>query len=409
MPLKRSRWGRGRAPAASLRPYGAERRGVVADPRGGEVDQHGVRAELDKHFSSTSLTRFKPQPDANNPKLVGGAGLQLRNKEVYLEYSTLTSLSGWHAQSFYIGNHKPGLPERDNAPPKRQDCRLEELSEEDSYDIPELMKRNQAVKDKGVTRESVAYSFLERRIQPLQQPVHLGFEYRGTSDPSRMARDVPSNEEIMHRVTRLFTGVDSEPYMTKIGTEENPDPPRWRESEEDSGRSPASGQSLPATTEPAPTSPRIIAAPRGLAVPKVLHLKKASRKKETPGSVNSGVAQVGKSTSSLPKEPVAASTATPLAAEDAPGALRGEDLNRPGAALGTEAPGNIPEQATEEVAQTVQVTDATTLGQQEVQESSWARLQQEVEEGEVPPPSVELFELFQLQWGHEEVGIGNGL
>ncbi|RLN08800.1 putative gypsy-type retrotransposon protein [Panicum miliaceum] len=40
------------------------------------------------------LFRFKPQPDVGNPTLVGGAGLQLRNKEVYLEYTTPTSLSG---------------------------------------------------------------------------------------------------------------------------------------------------------------------------------------------------------------------------------------------------------------------------------------------------------------------------
>ncbi|RLN04254.1 hypothetical protein C2845_PM13G06750 [Panicum miliaceum] len=64
------------------------------------------------------LFRLKPQPDEDSPALVGGAGLQLRDKALYLEFSTPSSLSGWHAQWFYIGNHKPSLPGRDNAPPQ---------------------------------------------------------------------------------------------------------------------------------------------------------------------------------------------------------------------------------------------------------------------------------------------------
>ncbi|RLN28021.1 putative gypsy-type retrotransposon protein [Panicum miliaceum] len=64
------------------------------------------------------LFRLKPQPEEDNPALVGGAGVQLRDKALYLEFSTLSSLSGWHAQWFYIGNHKPSLPGWDNAPPQ---------------------------------------------------------------------------------------------------------------------------------------------------------------------------------------------------------------------------------------------------------------------------------------------------
>ncbi|RLN07504.1 hypothetical protein C2845_PM11G02300 [Panicum miliaceum] len=87
------------------------------------------------------------------------------------------------------------------------------------------MKRIQHLKDQGVTGESMAYSFIECRIQPLQQRVHLSFEYEGTHDPSRMAQDVPSAEEVMRRVTRLFTGVTSEPYVSKLfGAYYSPNP-----------------------------------------------------------------------------------------------------------------------------------------------------------------------------------------
>jgi hypothetical protein len=41
----------------------------------------------------------------------------LKPQPNYLGYSTSTSLSGWHAMWFYIGSHKPWLPEKENIPP----------------------------------------------------------------------------------------------------------------------------------------------------------------------------------------------------------------------------------------------------------------------------------------------------
>ncbi|RLN08860.1 hypothetical protein C2845_PM11G06220 [Panicum miliaceum] len=94
------------------------------------------------HFNLFCLLfRLKPQPDEDNPALVGGAGVQLRDKALYLEYTTPSSLSGWHAQWFYIGNHQPSLLRRDNAPPQRQECWLKKPTEEERRDIPELMKQ----------------------------------------------------------------------------------------------------------------------------------------------------------------------------------------------------------------------------------------------------------------------------
>ncbi|RLN08497.1 putative gypsy-type retrotransposon [Panicum miliaceum] len=127
------------------------------------------------------------------------------------------------------GRKREGEGGEESPPPtKRQECWLEKLTEEESRDIAELMKRIQALKDKGVTGESVAYPFIEQHIQPLQQCVHLGFEYQGIHNPSLMARDVPSVEEIMRRVTCLFTGVHSEPYIPKqFGAGNSPNPPTW--------------------------------------------------------------------------------------------------------------------------------------------------------------------------------------
>ena len=52
--------------------------------------------------------------------------------------------------------------------------------------------------------QRVAFSFMKRRIQPLMQRVHPGFEYLGADDPSRMTKDEISNDEIVQRLSKIF-------------------------------------------------------------------------------------------------------------------------------------------------------------------------------------------------------------
>ncbi|RLM70169.1 hypothetical protein C2845_PM17G05350 [Panicum miliaceum] len=343
-------------------------------------------------WENTSET---PQPDEDNPALVRGAGVQLCDKALYLEFSTPSSLSGWHAQCFYIGNHEPSLPRWDNAPPQRQECWLKKPTEDKSRDIPELMKRIQHLKDQGVSGESMAYSFIERRIQPLQQRVHLRFEYEGTQDPSWMAQDVLSAEEVTRRVTRLFTGVTSEPFVPRLfradyspnpgdlerfrsdppelafeepsrdppatrdvgdvaakpprtkqvatrkrsviatvmtpsshqatDSEENPEPPRLGVVDLTGERSPMSGQTSPVTGPRLSTRTSNKIAPRGLVVPTALPLRKPPSS-ESPVVASSSTIQAGTRASSLPKEPVAASTAKPSVDKDVLASTGGKDL-----------------------------------------------------------------------------------
>jgi hypothetical protein len=56
--------------------------------------------------------RVKPQPSASNPRVVGGAGIQMREHaaEKYLSYKLINSNQDWKAKWFYITNHHPGLP-----------------------------------------------------------------------------------------------------------------------------------------------------------------------------------------------------------------------------------------------------------------------------------------------------------
>jgi hypothetical protein len=51
--------------------------------------------------------RVKPQPNASNPRVVGGAGIQMREDaaEQYLSYKLIDSNQDWKAKWFYITNH----------------------------------------------------------------------------------------------------------------------------------------------------------------------------------------------------------------------------------------------------------------------------------------------------------------
>jgi hypothetical protein len=56
--------------------------------------------------------RLMPQPSANDPRVVGGAGIQMRGvaAEQYLSYKLIDSNQDWKAKWFYITNHHPELP-----------------------------------------------------------------------------------------------------------------------------------------------------------------------------------------------------------------------------------------------------------------------------------------------------------
>jgi hypothetical protein len=56
--------------------------------------------------------RLKPQPSANDLRVVGGADIQMREDaaEQYLSYKLIDSNQGWKLKWFYITNHHLELP-----------------------------------------------------------------------------------------------------------------------------------------------------------------------------------------------------------------------------------------------------------------------------------------------------------
>ena len=63
-----------------------------------------------------------------------------------------------------------------------------------------------------MTGNGIVASFLRRRVQPLMQRVHFGFEYTGSLDPSRLILDAELSEEIiLERLGQILSGVSVMP------------------------------------------------------------------------------------------------------------------------------------------------------------------------------------------------------
>ena len=79
--------------------------------------------------------------------------------------------------------------------------------------ILELLETIASLKQKGISREVVAFDWMKHRIQPLQARVTFGFEYQGKNDPSRYLEEEISNGEVLRRVQRLFEKVEHVPHL----------------------------------------------------------------------------------------------------------------------------------------------------------------------------------------------------
>jgi hypothetical protein len=150
--------------------------------------------------------RVKPQPSASNPRVVGGAGIQLREDaaEQYLAYKLVDSNTDWKTRWFYTTNHHPELPKPSGRQPKHQEWWNTEPTMQEGIQLPELLGRIKALRDAGLRAEHVAFSFMKRRIQPLSARDTMGFEYTGDDDTSRMPGGEIEDNDIVERLSKIF-------------------------------------------------------------------------------------------------------------------------------------------------------------------------------------------------------------
>jgi len=150
---------------------------------------------------------LKPQLGFYNLDVVGGAGLQLRQEKdkVYIPYKLSSTVINWKPKWLYIENQWETLPAVTLGPPTRRPEWNKKLV--DNSQISELLDRIVRLRQKRITGEAVVFDWLKRRIQPLQARETFGFQYQGTTDPSRFSEEEISDREVFSRVQRLLKNV----------------------------------------------------------------------------------------------------------------------------------------------------------------------------------------------------------
>jgi hypothetical protein len=90
--------------------------------------------------------RVKPQPSARDPRVVGGAGIQMREDaaEQYLAYKLIDSNQDWKAEWFYITNHHSESSKPSEKQSKHRPWWNTEPTMQEGIQLPELLLKIKA-------------------------------------------------------------------------------------------------------------------------------------------------------------------------------------------------------------------------------------------------------------------------
>ena len=89
--------------------------------------------------------------------------------------------------------------------------------------IKPFLERICTLKQQGLTGFGIISSFLHRRVQPLKEREHYGFEYSGAEDPSRMVPALElTDEEVLERLQKMLKGVSIVPLAVLEYSAKNP-------------------------------------------------------------------------------------------------------------------------------------------------------------------------------------------
>ena len=91
--------------------------------------------------------------------------------------------------------------------------------------IQPFLDRISMLKQQGLTDFGIVSSFLRRRVQPLKEREHLGFEYSRAKDPSRMVLALElTDEEVLERLQKMLKGASVVPLTISEFSTNNPPP-----------------------------------------------------------------------------------------------------------------------------------------------------------------------------------------
>ena len=114
-----------------------------------------------------------PNPNAAKPAVVHGCELVLcyETRDEYLAYDPAGKGAEWKSFWFHVGNFESPLPERVAGAPQVQASWSS--TRPGGKQVECILGAIAKFKNKGVTGDHVVFSFVSRRIQPLQRRKHL--------------------------------------------------------------------------------------------------------------------------------------------------------------------------------------------------------------------------------------------
>jgi hypothetical protein len=127
-------------------------------------------------------------------------------KTEWIDSDLPDNTAGWRSEWFYIADQLPGLPRRTGHKPVKISEWDLGLSSRDLEDLKAVLDLVNDMKKRGVTGATVARSFCRRLIQPIKDRVHPEYEYWGQSDPTREVSRKVSKEEMVARVSQMYSG-----------------------------------------------------------------------------------------------------------------------------------------------------------------------------------------------------------
>ena len=92
----------------------------------------------------------------------------------------------------------------------------------DKSQISKLLARIAILRQNMLTGETFMFDWMKRRIQPLQARESLGFQYQGTTDPSRYSKEEISDDVVFSRMQRLLKNVNTTPVVPDTFSVANP-------------------------------------------------------------------------------------------------------------------------------------------------------------------------------------------
>jgi len=178
---------------------------------------------IEPHFELFCyLFHLKPQPDSFVLDVVGGAGLQLRQwkDREYISYKLSNKVIEWKPKWFFIENRLGSFPSITlGAPIQWPEWNKKPVNESQ---IPQLLEQIAVLRQNMLTGEAIMFDWMKRRIQPLQARESPGFQYEGTTDPSRYSKEEISDDIAFSRVQRLLRNVKKIPVVPGAFSVVNP-------------------------------------------------------------------------------------------------------------------------------------------------------------------------------------------